>query len=102
MRVAAERIRPELCIERAYALCPNELREADEEEGGLSAHGLCYALAAKKGFQQARSGAPDPHRAGLLVVRDCAEGALLFASQPPDLECELAARVGVGCAQCST
>ena len=79
VRAVAERTQ----LERAYALTPNELREADEADGGLSAHGLCYALAAKKGFQQARNGAPDPHRAGLLVVRDCAEGALLFASQPP-------------------
>ena len=79
VRAVAERTH----LEQAYALTPNELREADEAEGALSAHGLCYALAAKKGFQQARNGAPDPHRAGLLVVRDCAEGALVFASRPP-------------------
>ena len=81
MRAAAERTAPE----RAYALQPNEVREAAEEEGApLSAHGLCLAIAAKKGFQQGKgSSAPDAHRAGLLLVRDCAEGALLFASQPP-------------------
>ena len=83
VRAAAERTQPE----RAYALQPNELREAAEDDGAalLSAHGLCHALAAKKGFQRGKgSSAPDAHRAGLLLVRDCAEGALLFASQPPD------------------
>ena len=48
-----------------------------------SADGLCCALAAKKGFLQCRSGAADPHRAGLLIVRDTAEGALLLTSRPP-------------------
>ena len=83
VRAAAERTQPE----RAYALQPNELREAAEDDGAalLSAHGLCHALAAKKGFQRGKgSSAPDAHRAGLLLVRVCAEGALLFASQPPD------------------
>ena len=61
---------------RLYAMQPNELAEAGESDGALSPYGLCCALAAKKGFRQSRSGAPDPHRAGLLMIRDCACGAL--------------------------
>ena len=51
---------------RLYAMQPNELAEAGESDGALSPYGLCCALAAKKGFRQSRSGAPDPHRAGLF------------------------------------
>lgn len=83
VRAAAEY----LPLAALYGLQPNELRAAQEEEGGdpaaVSVLGLCCALAAKKGFLQSRSGAPDAHRAGLLVVRDCAEGALPLLSQPP-------------------
>ena len=69
----------DLC--RLYAMQPNELAEAGEERDALSPVGLCCALAAKKGFRQTRScGAPDPHRAGLLIIRDCAQGALPLAS----------------------
>ena len=54
VRAAAERTQPE----RAYALQPNELREAAEADfaARLSAHGLCHALAAKKGFQRGKEG----------------------------------------------
>ena len=82
-REAAERT----AVEAAYGLQPNELREAAEAGGGggggLTPLVLCHALAAKKGFQMSRNGGPDAHRAGLLLVRDCADGALLFASRPP-------------------
>ena len=74
-------------IERIYGMQPNELKLAEDVEdtvvGGLSAYGFCYSLAAKKGFLQSRNGTPDPHRAGLLIIRDAAQGALPWASQPP-------------------
>ena len=50
-------------LSRPYNLSPAELAEADETQ--LSPHGLCYALAAKKGYYMRGKkslGAPDPHR----------------------------------------
>ena len=71
-------------LRRAYAMQPNELDESGEPLDALSAYGLCCALAAKKGYRQSRSGAPDPHRAALLIARDCAHGALPLVSRVPD------------------
>jgi hypothetical protein len=85
VRVLAERVN----LVRAYGLTPNELREADEPADGLSAYGLCYALAAKKGYLISRAGTPDAHRAALQIVRDCADGAIAFASAPSRLLFEL-------------
>ena len=72
------------CVDllKLYAMQPNELLEAGEERAQLSPYGFCCALGAKKGYRQTRSGAPDPHRAGLLVIRDCAQGAVAIASTP--------------------
>ena len=66
-----------------YNLRPNEL--AISEELALSAHGFCYALAAKKGyFMRGKKslGDPDPHRAGLQVIMDTVDGAVPFCSDP--------------------
>lgn len=78
VRLLAERVD----LVRAYGLTPNELREAEESRDKLSPFGLCYALAAKKGFLQSRASMPDAHRAALHIIRDCAEGAIGFWSHP--------------------
>ena len=65
-------------------ICLAELDESGEPLDALSAYGLCCALAAKKGYRNSRSGAPDPHRAALLIARDCAQGALPLVSRVLD------------------
>ena len=44
--------------------------EASDADGELSPHGICSALAARRGFQVSRNGAPDAHRAGRLSQSD--------------------------------
>jgi len=73
----------DLC--RLYGMQLNELRDSGEDADELSPYGFCCALAAKKGYRQSRSGKPDPHRAALLVIRDCAQGAVPWASDAPAL-----------------
>lgn len=58
---------------------------ADEEDGFLSPHGFCLALAERKGYAIARGkGSLDPHRAGLEVLKDCVDGAVCLAFAPPE------------------
>ena len=59
------------------------------EERGLSPHGFCYTLAAKKGyFMRGKKslGSPDPHRAGLQVLYDATDGASPEPEPEPEPE----------------
>eukprot|EP00392_Amoebophrya_sp_AT5.2_P001736 g1738.t1 len=44
---------------------------------------ILEAFADKKNFILARSGAPDIHRAGLEIIRDCVDGVLCWQIKPP-------------------
>ena len=56
----------------------------DEPAESLSPHLFCTALAERKGYRIARGkGALDLHRAGLEVLKDCVDGALCLAFDPP-------------------
>jgi ribosome biogenesis GTPase A len=58
----------------------------DEPVETLSPHLFCTALAERKGYRIARGkGALDLHRAGLEVLKDCVDGALCLAFDPPPL-----------------
>jgi len=73
-----------LDLRRLYGLSPRDIDEADEEEEHLSPLGFCTALAAKRGYRMAKGrGAPDPHRAGLEILTDAADGVLCLAFDPP-------------------
>ena len=55
------------------------------EEAHWSALALCEALGDKRGYMVSRGGgAPDVHRAGLEIIRDCVDGivCLCFSSAP--------------------
>jgi len=59
-----------------------ELR--DERPDELSPYLFCTALAERKGYRIARGrGSLDLHRAGLDVLKDCVDGALCLAFEPP-------------------
>jgi len=61
-----------------------ELR--DEAESDLSPYLFATALAERRGYRIARGrGALDLHRAGLEVLRDCIDGAICLAFDPPKL-----------------
>eukprot|EP00466_Bigelowiella_natans_P010896 jgi/Bigna1/76341/fgenesh1_pg.40_\ len=45
---------------------------------------ICEAFAEKRGYV-VRGGTPDTHRAGLEIIRDCVDGALLLQFDPPPL-----------------
>ena len=70
-------------LERLYNI-REEDREGDDDP--LSPLALCAALAVKRGYTLRRGGAPDVHRAGLEVLRDCVDGALCLAFAPPPPE----------------
>ena len=73
-----------LDLRRLYNLRRDELEEELDEAGRLSPMGFCAALASKKGYRVNRGrGAPDTHRAGLEVLRDCVDGVLCLAFDPP-------------------
>lgn len=62
-----------------------ELREEAEED--VSPLLFCMALAERRGYRIARGkGSLDPHRAGLEVLKDCVDGAILLAFDPPRQE----------------
>jgi len=74
----------QLDLPKLYGLQARDAEEADESLESLSPLGFCIALAAKKGYRLSRGrGAPDPHRAGLEVLRDAVDGALCLAFAPP-------------------
>ena len=74
-----------VCAARALTLhSGDELRSSDDDP--LSPLALCAALAVKRGYTLRRGGAPDVHRAGLEVLRDCVDGALCLAFAPPPPE----------------
>jgi len=68
---------------KAYSLQHSpELRDVAEEE--LSPVHFCMALAERKGYRIARGrGALDLHRAGLEILKDCVDGAICLAFEPP-------------------
>ena len=54
------------------------------EEAHWSALALCEALGDKRGYMVSRGGgAPDVHRAGLEIIRDCVDGIVCLCFQPP-------------------
>lgn len=57
----------------------------DSESYGteLSPYGFLGSLADKKGYHTTKAGEPDMHRAGLEVLRDVVDGAILLAFCPP-------------------
>ena len=58
----------------------------EDEIENLSPLGFCQALAERKGYKTQRGrGAPDPHRAGLEVLKDTVDGALCLSFAPPSL-----------------
>ena len=69
-----------------YNLRPAELAAAlGDDEEPLTPHGVCVVLAERKNYRIARGrGAPDVHRAGLEVLRDCVDGVLCLSFEPPD------------------
>jgi len=63
----------DLC--KLYNLRLVDLGLDDEEIEALSPLGFCQALAERKGYKTQRGrGAPDPHRAGLEVLKDTVDG----------------------------
>eukprot|EP00927_Polykrikos_kofoidii_P022687 TRINITY_DN21106_c0_g1_i2.p1 TRINITY_DN21106_c0_g1~~TRINITY_DN21106_c0_g1_i2.p1 ORF type:complete len:552 (+),score=68.72 TRINITY_DN21106_c0_g1_i2:310-1965(+) len=46
---------------------------------------ICEAYAEKHNYVIPRSGAPDVHRAGLEILKDAKDGAILLAYEPPPL-----------------
>eukprot|EP01132_Coremiostelium_polycephalum_P005408 gene5408-6745_t len=44
---------------------------------------ICEAFALKRGYLIAKSGRPDPHRAGLEILRDCVDGNIVISWPPP-------------------
>jgi len=69
-----------LPLEKLYRLVLDE----DDYGSEWSAHAYCGALADQKGYSLARSSGPDMHRAGLEIIRDCVDGYLILAFQPPE------------------
>eukprot|EP00471_Norrisiella_sphaerica_P011802 CAMPEP_0184497410 /NCGR_PEP_ID=MMETSP0113_2-20130426/36460_1 /TAXON_ID=91329 /ORGANISM="Norrisiella sphaerica, Strain BC52" /LENGTH=609 /DNA_ID=CAMNT_0026884503 /DNA_START=43 /DNA_END=1872 /DNA_ORIENTATION=- len=67
-------------VQAMYAL---QKPEWYEKEDAWTPQMICEAYAEKKGYLLGRGGAPDTHRAGLEIVRDCVDGALLLAFAPP-------------------
>lgn len=47
---------------------------------------ICEAYAEKHRFVFPRSGRPDVHRAGLEIMKDCTDGAILLSYEPPPIE----------------
>lgn len=77
------RVLPSQDLIAAYGLQHSpELR--DERPDELSPYLFCTALAERKGYRIARGrGSLDLHRAGLDVLKDCVDGALCLAFEPP-------------------
>lgn len=48
-----------------------------------SANTICEGFAIKNGFLNAKSGRPDIHRAGNLILRMCVEGKIILSFLPP-------------------
>lgn len=55
-----------------------------DSDQGWTPQAICEAFAEKKRYFLKRGGAPDVHRAGLEIIRDAVDGALLVAFRPPD------------------
>ncbi|EGC38867.1 hypothetical protein DICPUDRAFT_148454 [Dictyostelium purpureum] len=66
-------------VEKIYRLKnPNE-----EDNEPWSAYSICEAFALKRGYLVAKSGRPDPHRAGLELLKDCVDGNIVISWPPP-------------------
>ena len=61
---------------RYYGVSLEAALEASEHVDDLTPHGICCALATRRGFQVNRSDAPDAHRAGLSVLQDVVDGVV--------------------------
>ena len=67
-------------LERLYVLAIPDWY--DEKE--WSALAICEALGDKRGYMLSRGGgAPDVHRAGLEMIRDCVDGVVCLCFHPP-------------------
>jgi len=75
IRYLAERI----AIEEIYHLKKYEV-SADEDWSPFS---ICEAYAFQRGYLTAKIGAPDTHRAGLEILRDCLDGKIVISWPPP-------------------
>ena len=55
------------------------------ENGQWSSLAICEALGDKRGYTISRGGgAPDVHRAGLEIIRDCVDGVICLCFYPPN------------------
>ena len=73
---------------RSYNISMDVAQEASEAGGEISPHGICCALAERRGFQISRNGAPDAHRAGLAILQDVVDGAILLYVWPMPSCCQ--------------
>ena len=57
--------------------------EDENGKGKWSAFAICEALSEKRGYTLSRGGgAPDVHRAGLEIIRDCVDGIVCLCFHP--------------------
>ena len=67
-------------LERLYVLTVPDWYD----EGEWSPLAICEALGDKRGYMLSRGGgAPDVHRAGLEIIRDCVDGIVCLCFHPP-------------------
>ncbi|KAF2076096.1 hypothetical protein CYY_002610 [Polysphondylium violaceum] len=60
-----------------------------------SAYSICEAFALKRGYLIAKSGRPDPHRAGLEILKECVDGNIVISWPPPDFTIEDFQEIGI-------
>ena len=93
VRFLAER----LPIERWYGLTRNTGGASaayDDEETQWTAFSLCEALAWKRGLLHARSGRPDAHAAGRMILQDVVDGICPLSLWPAPADAATAAEEG--------
>jgi ribosome biogenesis GTPase A len=70
-------------LERLYVLKLPDWYEDEDGKGQWSALAICESLGDKRGYTLSRGGgAPDVHRAGLEIIRDCVDGIVCLCFHP--------------------
>lgn len=71
-------------LERLYALKLPEWYLDDNGKGVWSSLAICEALGEKKSYYTSKGcGAPDVHRAGLEIIKNCVDGVVCLCFNPP-------------------
>jgi len=77
--VLAERV----ALEKLYNLKVPDYHQDPPTLFEWSSYAICEAFAIKRGYFLARTGAPDVHRAGLEILKDCLDGKIVLSWRPP-------------------